>query len=610
MWKQERYAKQVLARERKVCSFHGTARETQEYRKLLAEEIQEGVMVPVAEKYVEYWNSTFLVPKRDGSFRKVLNCKRINKLMQCSHFKMEDCRTVTEQLMQGDYATSIDIRSAYNHVNVHPALRPYLGFSFEGRSYVYKAMPFGLKNAPRVFTKIMRVMMWEIRRRWKIRSVCYLDDLLFLHQDPQELNRITSEIVQWMDELGWTIHQEKSALVPLQVFPFLGWEWNSQLMTVRLTTDKRMGLRSLVNAWILKMKKRKWVPVREVAALIGSLNATRLQFPEASLHLVKLNRWKCSMVAQAGWEARGSTTYMISGDLQWWGRTLKTNEPKSLAQEGKPQAHIWVDASPSGWGAWLHRPEGRVVAFGKWPDSITAQTNNFRELWAVIMGIKRFAPLLTLSQVQHIRLHSDNTAVVVNVRRKAAARNLYPALRHLLNLCKRLDLRISVEHIPGVSNTTADALSRLSRSGDYALMPDVYQQMCSQMGFIPTVDLFATSRNGKVPTFISPLRRDATMVTDALSIPWGTGLPFLHPPIPLIARCLRKILQENVPALMVLPHWKGQSWSVLLQKMSRQEIVLGKAEAILVPGRQMVQKGDKLPPGHMVAHLLTPPYCI
>jgi ribonuclease HI len=551
MWKQERYAKQILLRERKVCSFHGTERETLEYRKLLVEEIQEGVVVPVADNYVAHWNSTFLVPKRDGSFRKVLNCRRINALMEHTHFKMEDCRTVTELLMKGDYATSIDIRSAYNHVTVHSSLKPYLGFKFDGRSYVYKAMPFGLKNAPRVFTKIVRVMMWEIRRRWKIRSVCYLDDLLFLHQDPQELARITNEIVDWMDELGWTIHPEKSALVPSEVFPFLGWEWDSQQMTVRLAVDKQMGLRSLVTDWLHKMRKGKWVPVREVAGLIGSLNATRLQFPEASLHLVKLNRWKCAMVAQAGWETRGSTTYMISGDLQWWGRTLRRNEPKSLEPEGKPQAHIWVDASPSGWGAWVHRPEGRVVAFGKWPESIHAQTNNFRELWAVVMGIKRFATLFTLSQIQHIRLHSDNTEVVFNIRRKAASRNLYPALRHLLNLCRRLDLHISVEHVPGVSNTTADALSRLSRSGDYALSTPVFQRMCSQMGVNPTVDLFATSYNAKVPVFVSPLRSDATAVTDAMRIPWEQGLPFLHPPVPLIGRCLQKILQENVPALVV-----------------------------------------------------------
>jgi ribonuclease HI len=381
-------------------------------------------------------------------------------------------------------------------------------------------------------------------------------------------------------------------------------------MTVRLGEEKRTILRTLVTDWIQKMLKNKWVPVRELAALIGSLNATRMQFDEASLHLVKLNRWKCALVDKEGWEAKGYTTHMISGDLLWWKRELKRNEPKSLYPEDKPQIHMWVDASPTGWGAWIQRPEGRIVANGKWPEAMYWQTNNFKELWAVTKGIQRFATLLSLSQVHHIRLHSDNTAVVFNIRRRAASRNLYPALRHLLNLCRRWGFHITVEHIPGIQNTTADALSRLSRSGDYALSPQVFQHMCVTMGMQPTVDLFATRWNTKLNTFISPLRSDATPVMDAMQIAWNEGLPFLHPPIPLIGRCLRKILEENVPALIVLPHWKGQSWSVLLQKMTQRQIVLGKCDEVLIPGKQMLEKGDLLPPGHLAAHLLLPPFCI
>jgi hypothetical protein len=99
-------------------------------------------------------------------------------------------------------------------------------------------------------------------------------------------------------------------------------------------------------------------------------------------------------------------------------------------------------------------------------------------------------------------------------------------------------------------------------------------------------------------------------VRDAMSIPWNTGLPFLHPPVPLVARCLRKILEENIPALIVLPHWKGQSWSVLLRKMTSKQMILGKAEDVLRPGKQMTEKGDKLPPGFLAAHLLLPPFQI
>jgi hypothetical protein len=352
------------------------------------------------------------------------------------------------------------------------------------------------------------------------------------------------------------------------------------------------------------------VPVRDLAAITGSLNATRLQFDEASLYLIKLNRLKDTAVQRGGWESKTRLSYMVSGELSWWEKTLRINLPKSLLPEGRPQAHLWVDASPTGWGAWLQQPHGRVHAFGRWPPNIEPQTSNFKELFAVVVAVRRFATLLSLSQVHNLRLHSDNSAVVFNVRRKAAARNLYPSLRQLLNLCRGLDIVLSVEHIAGVKNVTADSLSRLSRSGNYMLKQGVMQQICSTLQVQPQVDLFASASNAQLPRFVSLMEKDPTLARDAMTIPWDTGLSFLHPPIPLIGRCLQKILQENVPAVMVLPHWQGQSWSVLLGKMTAQQMVLGKAEEILVPGRQMQEKGDKLPPGFMSAHLLTPPYSV
>jgi hypothetical protein len=161
-----------------------------------------------------------------------------------------------------------------------------------------------------------------------------------------------------------------------------------------------------------------------------------------------------------------------------------------------------------------------------------------------------------------------------------------------------------------VANTVADSLSRLSRSGDYSLIQGKYQEMCVTLGVTPTIDLFATAENAKLAQFISPRVMDQTKVRDALSIPWTQGLPFLHPPVPLVARCLRKILEENVPAVIVLPHWRGQSWSVLLQRMTAKQMILGRSDDVLLPGKQMTEKGDKIPPGYLSAHLLLPPFTI
>jgi ribonuclease HI len=460
MWNREKEAQEQLKQKKCVFPFRGTARQTEAYQTILDEEIAEGIVIPVPQTYIKWYNSTFLVPKKDGGWRKVLNCKYINRFMKVDHFKMEDTRTVRELLLPNDYAVSIDLKSAYSHVSVHPSLRPYLGFVFQGKSFCYTGMPFGLSNAPRVFTKIMRLVMCEIRKRWEVRCVAYLDDLLLLHQDKQELQRIIREILPWFDSLGLTINENKSELEPRQTFGYLGWEWSSQEMTVKLSKEKQQIVREMVNEWMRQMKNHRRVGVRDLASLIGTLNAMRLQYDEASLDLVKLNRIKDAAVQKEGWESKVILTEMIKGEMLWWKKKLKHNCPKSLWPEEKPQVHMWVDASPSGWGAWIQRPEGRLQAFAKWPPEIANQTNNFRELWAVIAALKRFAIYFSLLQIQHVRVHSDNSSVVFNIRRKAASRNLYPSLRHLLNYCNRMNLHLTIEHVAGERNLIADHLSR------------------------------------------------------------------------------------------------------------------------------------------------------
>jgi hypothetical protein len=48
-------------------------------------------------------------------------------------------------------------------------------------------MPFALNNALRVFTQIIKKAIHAIREIWRVGCVIYLDDLLILHQDPNQL---------------------------------------------------------------------------------------------------------------------------------------------------------------------------------------------------------------------------------------------------------------------------------------------------------------------------------------------------------------------------------------------------------------------------------------
>ena len=54
----------------------------------------------------------FLVPKKEGQMRPVLNLKLLNQFIYHRHFKMEGMHIVRDLLQRGDWMTRIDIKDA------------------------------------------------------------------------------------------------------------------------------------------------------------------------------------------------------------------------------------------------------------------------------------------------------------------------------------------------------------------------------------------------------------------------------------------------------------------------------------------------------------------
>ena len=68
------------------------------------------------------------------------------------------------QLGVGTLMGKMDIQQAYRNVLVAPEDRHLLGMKWQGKVYIDKVLPFGLRSAPLIFSGVADALQWIITR--------------------------------------------------------------------------------------------------------------------------------------------------------------------------------------------------------------------------------------------------------------------------------------------------------------------------------------------------------------------------------------------------------------------------------------------------------------
>jgi hypothetical protein len=193
------------------------------------------------------------------------------------------------------------------------------------------------------------------------------------------------------------------------------------------------------------------------------------------------------------------------------------------------------------------------------------------------------------------------------INRKTGAQNLYMTTRKIWYMIDKNGLALKAVHIPGKLNTTMDKLSCLEMSGDYSLPRKTFQFIQETLRCYLIVDMFASKKNQLLKKYASVIpTKDPDNVKNALRIDWRKFVypMLLHPPIPLILKTIQKFANEGSKAILIVPKWKGQVWSTLVEEFTMSRITLGDAENVLIPGKNMGKRNMFLPPGKLYLFLL------
>ena len=502
-----------------------------------------------------FYKQLFLVPKPNNRWRPILDLSTLNTFL--NRVVQDGDPRDNKNLPTGRGVGHIHRfqRRILPHT-IHSQSRKYMRFHLQGRSYQFKALPFGLSTVVAKEVKLMALQKG-------IRTHQYLDDRLVRASTHDTCLQHTQTLVTLCQELGWLVNKEKSELVPKQVFNFVGYQFDLKEDKIRPTEERWQTLTEKIRSIL----SDPVCPVRQFMSLIGLLTAT-----EKQVHLGRLHMRPIQWHLKNNWRVPESLEKVIpvpkslQPHLRWW---LEESNVL-LDQPLHPLKHalqIFTDASKEGWGTHLDEHTAR----GTWSLPDSKLHINHLELKAVFLALKEFR---TLCYNKTVLIATDNTTVVAYINKEGGMKSgsLCALLWRILSWCTRQQITLRARHIPGRLNVIADKLSRLGQTiqTEWSLHPEVFQAVCSRW-HQPQVDLFATRFNNKLPQFVSPVPDPQAWAVDALSLSCEDLDPYAFPPAAILGKVVEKL--QDCPCnriILIAPGWPNMPWFWDLVAMSSQ----------------------------------------
>lgn len=426
------------------------------------------------------------IPKADNTgFRAIIDCS--SPAGECVNLSTSQCTTkfayksvdnVTEELVQGDHMSVVDVSDAYRAVSIHPdsSKRQGLSWQFGEGSVTFlrdNRLCMGLSSSPFVFSKLSDFIVRCMVRRGHNRVINYLDDFCTITGSYEEGVKAQADLIAVIRNLGFHVSFKKLT-TPATTCRFLGISVDAVAMRLYLPQDKLQKLLRCIQGLYTRRRATK-LEIQQLGGLVahcskvvkgGRTFARRIYNMggtiSRSYHKVRLNQ-------------------AFKADLRWWLRFAETfNGYANIAPRHTPALCTYSDASTYGFGAthagdWLagswggggHQTDNHQLGHHREPscrecvgvDGELAHINTL-EFWPIMCAARRWGHHWS---DRNIIMITDNTTVMHAIN-TGSCRNtqIMSWLYDLFWLAVSFNFDIAAVYIKSGDNTICDSLSRLN----------------------------------------------------------------------------------------------------------------------------------------------------
>ena len=346
-------------------------RKSEKERQEIKKEIDLMLRANIIRKSKSPWSSpVILIPKANGTMRMCIDYRKLNKVTIQQNWPIPRIQDILDRLSGSVWFSALDLKSGYWQIKMHQDSIEKTAFSTPDGHYEFLRLPFGLKNAPSDFSRIMSMILSE----FKFVEI-YLDDITVHSKSVEEHICHLRQVFDTLSGVKLRLNPEKCVFFAKKI-KILG----------HVVSQNQVGM----DPTKIEALKNRMAPknVKELQTFLGICSYYRRFVKNFSNISVQL--WNLLKV---------DTKFVWSEDCQAAFKTLidrLTSEPVLRLPDFEKPFIIYTDASGYALGCILaqYSDEGNehVIAYGsrllKGAEVHYGITE--KECLAVIYGVKQF----------------------------------------------------------------------------------------------------------------------------------------------------------------------------------------------------------------------------
>ncbi|KAL4082984.1 hypothetical protein QTP88_028314 [Uroleucon formosanum] len=411
------------------------------HRQVIVEQMEKLEQENIIQPSESPWNAPLVVvPKKPDAngkpqFRVCVDFRRLNQLTIGDAFPIPRIDEILDQLGRSRYYTTLDLASGYHQVPIRPQDCEKTGFSTDKGHFEFVRMPFGLCGAPSTFQRLMNNVLTGLNGT---KAFVYLDDIIIYAVDLVQHEARLEEVFQRLREFNLHLQPSKCQFLRHEVV-YLG----------HLITDAGV-----------KPDPTKISCVRDHPVPRNPIEIKRF---------LGLSGYYRRFIEKYSQIAKPMTTLLKKGQPFEWTAECQTafetlvqklvTAPILQYPNFEEPFILTTDASQYAIGSIISQGEiGQDLPIAYASRTLNKAEQNYstteKELLSIVWSVKHFRPYLL---GRKFRIYTDHQPLtwLFNVKD--------PGSRLMRWRLKLAEYQYEVIYKPGVTNTNADALSRMGR---------------------------------------------------------------------------------------------------------------------------------------------------